>query len=70
MIYGTCTRRVRSTDDVYSALHSGATSMTQLSDIVLSDPEILGGTIVRVGDRIYDGSVRRRMTRLRRQLIG
>lgn len=35
-----------------------------------TDPEILGGTIVRVGDRIYDGSVRRRMTRLRRQLIG
>ena len=35
-----------------------------------TDPAILGGTIVRVGDRIYDGSVRRRMTRLRRQLIG
>jgi F-type H+-transporting ATPase subunit delta len=34
------------------------------------DPEILGGTIVRVGERIYDGSVRRRLTRLRRQLIG
>lgn len=35
-----------------------------------ADPAILGGTIVRVGDRIYDGSVRRRMARLRRQLIG
>jgi F-type H+-transporting ATPase subunit delta len=34
------------------------------------DPEILGGTIVRVGDRIYDGSVRRRLVRLKRQLIG
>ena len=34
------------------------------------DPEILGGTIVRVGERVYDGSVRRRMTRLRRQLLG
>jgi uncharacterized protein (DUF433 family) len=43
---------VRSTDDVYSALHSGATSMTQLSDIVLSDPEILGGTPVFVGTRV------------------
>jgi len=32
------------------------------------EPQILGGTIVRVGDRIYDGSLRRRMTRLRRQL--
>ncbi len=34
-----------------------------------TDPAILGGTIVRVGDRIYDGSIRRRMTKLRRQLL-
>jgi F-type H+-transporting ATPase subunit delta len=33
------------------------------------DPEILGGTIVRVGERIHDGSIRRRMTKLRRQLL-
>lgn len=33
------------------------------------DPELLGGVIVRVKDRVYDGSVRRRMTRLRRQLL-
>ncbi len=33
------------------------------------DPAILGGTIVRVGTRFYDGSVRRRMTMLRRQLL-
>lgn len=33
------------------------------------DPEILGGAIVRVGERVHDGSVRRRMTRLRRQLL-
>jgi F-type H+-transporting ATPase subunit delta len=33
------------------------------------DPEILGGTIVRVGERILDGSIRRRMTKLRRQLL-
>jgi F-type H+-transporting ATPase subunit delta len=32
------------------------------------DPEILGGAIVRMGDRVLDGSVRRRMTKLRRQL--
>jgi F-type H+-transporting ATPase subunit delta len=35
----------------------------------LIDPEILGGTIIRVGDRVLDGSVRRRMTKLRRQLV-
>ncbi|MBK8002696.1 MAG: ATP synthase F1 subunit delta [Gemmatimonadetes bacterium] len=33
------------------------------------DPTILGGVIVRVGDRVFDGSVRRRMTLLRRQLL-
>jgi F-type H+-transporting ATPase subunit delta len=35
----------------------------------LIDPEILGGAIVRVEDRVLDGSVRRRMTKLRRQLL-
>lgn len=33
------------------------------------DPEILGGVVVRVGDRVYDGSVRRKMLRLRRQMV-
>ena len=33
------------------------------------DAEILGGTVIRVGERIYDGSVRRRMSKLRRQLL-
>jgi F-type H+-transporting ATPase subunit delta len=35
----------------------------------LIDPEILGGAIVRVEDRVLDGSVRRRMTKLRRHLL-
>lgn len=33
------------------------------------DPDLLGGVLVRIDDRVYDGSVRRRMTRLRRQLL-
>jgi len=33
------------------------------------DPEILGGSIVRVGERIHDGSLRRRLTKLRRHLL-
>lgn len=33
------------------------------------DPAILGGTVVRVAERVYDGSVRRRMARLRRSLL-
>ncbi len=33
------------------------------------DPEILGGAIVRVGERIHDGSLRRRLVKLRRHLL-
>lgn len=32
-------------------------------------PEILGGIIVRAGDTIYDGSVRRRLEGMRKQLL-
>lgn len=35
----------------------------------VTDPTILGGTIVRIGDQVYDGSVRKRLGRLRRQLL-
>ncbi len=33
------------------------------------DPRIIGGLIVRQGDRVTDGSVRRRLTELREQLL-
>lgn len=33
------------------------------------DPELLGGAVVRVGDRVFDGSVRRKLIRLRRHLL-
>jgi F-type H+-transporting ATPase subunit delta len=32
-------------------------------------PDIIGGLVVRTGDTIYDGSVRRRLDGLRRQLL-
>lgn len=33
------------------------------------DPGILGGAVVRIGERVHDGSVRRRITALRRKLL-
>jgi len=33
------------------------------------DPEILGGLIVRVGDRVIDGSVRARLRDMRRRIV-
>jgi F-type H+-transporting ATPase subunit delta len=36
---------------------------------VTVDPRILGGVVVRVGDTVMDGSVRRRLTRLRDRLV-
>ena len=35
-----------------------------------ADAGILGGVVVRVGDRIFDGSVRRRIQVLRRKMLG
>jgi F-type H+-transporting ATPase subunit delta len=34
-----------------------------------ADPSILGGVVVRVGDRIFDGSVRRRLATLKRRML-
>jgi F-type H+-transporting ATPase subunit delta len=58
-----------------AALQRGiqAALSSQLGKEVLAafhvDPEILGGTVVRVGERIHDGSVRRRLIKLRRHLL-
>jgi F-type H+-transporting ATPase subunit delta len=35
-----------------------------------TEGSILGGVVVRVGDRVYDGSLRRKLAVLRRQLLG
>ena len=36
---------------------------------VKADPGILGGVVVRIGDRVYDGSLKRRLTTLRRKML-
>jgi F-type H+-transporting ATPase subunit delta len=37
---------------------------------VREDPRILGGIVVRIGDRVMDGSLRRKMVQLRKQMLG
>lgn len=37
---------------------------------VEEDPEILGGIVVKVGDTVYDGSLRRQLSALQEQLRG
>jgi F-type H+-transporting ATPase subunit delta len=34
------------------------------------DPSIVGGLIIRIGDRVLDGSIRTRLKSLRRELVG
>jgi F-type H+-transporting ATPase subunit delta len=37
---------------------------------VRADPRIIGGIVVKIGDRIMDGSIRRRLVALRRAMLG
>jgi F-type H+-transporting ATPase subunit delta len=34
------------------------------------DPQILGGLVARIGDRLIDGSTRSKLSALRRELVG
>lgn len=36
---------------------------------IRNEPSILGGVIVRVGDRVMDGSIRRKLLRLRKRML-
>jgi len=34
-----------------------------------ADPRLIGGLVVRVGDRVMDGSIRRRLEDMRQDLV-
>ena len=62
----------RAPDDALKAAVTAALSKALGKEVVATfmvDEDILGGAVVRVGDRVLDGSVRRRLAQLRRQLL-
>jgi len=52
--------------DVAARLRSLTGSEVEMNETV--DPELIGGIAVRIGDRLYDASVRSRLVRLRARL--
>jgi F-type H+-transporting ATPase subunit delta len=63
----------RQVDDATTKLISERLSSalgTRVIPHVRVKPEILGGLIVRTGNTIYDGSIRRRLDGMRRRLLG
>lgn len=48
-----------------SAMTGGATPLLE----VTTDPSLLGGLIVQIGDQVYDASVRNRLEQVRKRLI-
>ena len=58
------------TDPEVKALTARLEQMTGATVALTTDidPSLLGGLVVRVGDRLIDGSVRGRLERLRQQL--
>jgi F-type H+-transporting ATPase subunit delta len=71
VIHATATAASELTKDEVRALTARLEQQTggRVELAVDIDPSLLGGLIVRVGDRLIDGSVRGRLERLRNQLI-
>lgn len=63
----------REVDEIRSRLEGTSGARVELTqapngDPFLVDPALLGGLVVRIGDRLMDGSVRGRLERLRQRL--
>jgi F-type H+-transporting ATPase subunit delta len=71
IIQATATATSELTKDEVRALTQRLEQLTggRIELEVQVDPSLLGGVVVRVGDRLIDGSVRSRLERLRNQLV-
>ena len=69
--HATATSAIELTPDEVQALTTRLERSTggRIALDVEVDPSVLGGIIVRVGDRLIDGSVRGRLERLRNRLV-
>lgn len=58
-------------DDVYSALGETLRARLGIHPIlrVAIDPEVLGGIVIKVGDTVYDGSIRTMFEKARRAMV-
>jgi F-type H+-transporting ATPase subunit delta len=56
-----------STDKLKQSLRAIVQGEPQLDTTV--DPELIGGAVLRVGDKVYDGSIARQLEQLRSQII-
>jgi F-type H+-transporting ATPase subunit delta len=59
-------------DDQYASIEQKVAAVTQKTVMLEKqvDPSILGGVIVKIDHTVLDGSLRGRMQRLRRELVG
>lgn len=67
----TVTTAVPLSDDARSAVEEAVRRFTNAETVSLSetvDGQIIGGAVVKIGDRIIDGSVRTRLSTMRRSL--
>lgn len=58
-------------DDVYNALRDALHRQLGIQPImkVAVDPEVLGGVVIKVGDTVYDGSIRTMFEKARRSMV-
>jgi len=54
-------------DELVSRLAAATGKQVQLHEKV--EPRLLGGLVIKVGDRVLDGTLRRKLERLRRELV-